>query len=117
MNKIPAIASLAFLAALTGCNQPSKPAEPAAGNLAGMQMLAIMKHGKATGTVVAIDSAKGKISLDHGEIVELGWPPMKMEFNAKPDTLKGIAAGDKVAFEIDWNGQSGEVTSIRPMKK
>jgi len=72
----------------------------------------MMKHGKATGTVAAIDSAKGKVSLDHSEIVELGWPPMKMEFNAKPDTLKGIAAGDKVAFEIDWDGTIGTVTTI-----
>lgn len=77
----------------------------------------MMTHGKATGTVAAIDPAAGKITLDHTEIVELGWPAMTMEFGAKPDRLKGIAAGDNVAFEIDWNGQSGEVTNIRPMKE
>ncbi|NBW75754.1 MAG: hypothetical protein EBR34_08140 [Sphingomonadaceae bacterium] len=38
---------------------------------------------------------------------------MKMGFAIKPELLSGVEASDKVAFEIDWDGQKGKVTAIR----
>lgn len=59
------------------------------------------KHGMAVGTVSAIDTAKGSITLNHGPMCDLDWPAMTMAFAAKPDQDSGIKVGDKVDFEID----------------
>lgn len=76
-------------------------------------MPADAKMGKGSGTVTAVDAIAGKITLDHGAIPAVGWPPMKMGFSAKPDLLKGIAVGDKVDFDLTVTGNAGEVTAIR----
>ena len=55
--------------------------------------------------MTAVDTAKGQVTLDHGAIAELEWPPMTMAFAAKPALLKDIKTGDKVAFELDWDAR------------
>lgn len=119
MKKTVLIASSLVLAGtLAACNkQPeaAKPAESAAANTGKMSEMAMpteMKHGKGVGTVTAIGPAKGTVTLDHGDIAELKWPAMEMGFSAKPEVLEGVKVGDKVAFEIDWDGKGGTVTSI-----
>jgi len=110
--------SLLAVASLAACKKEAeapKPAESAAassGGMAEMPMAAEMKHGKGVGTVTEIDAAKGMVTLDHGDIAELQWPAMKMGFAIKPELLAGIKVGDKVNFEIDWNGTAGTVTRI-----
>jgi len=42
----------------------------------------------------------------------LGWPAMTMSFAAKPEQLTGFKVGDRVDFEIDWDGKAGTVTKI-----
>jgi Cu/Ag efflux protein CusF len=37
---------------------------------------------------------------------------MKMGFSIKSELLSGIKVGDKVKFEIDWDGKAGTVTKI-----
>ena len=49
------------------------------------------KTGRGTGTVTAIDTAGGKITLDHSPIPELGWPAMKMAFKANPSVIGSTA--------------------------
>lgn len=113
--------SLVMVAPLAACKKAAealKPAETAAAstasmaNMPNMPMASEIKHGTAEGTVVSLDAANGAISIEHGPIKQLGWPGMTMGFTAKPDMLKGLAKGDKVSFEIDWDGQSGTVTKI-----
>ncbi|MBX9898232.1 MAG: copper-binding protein [Qipengyuania sp.] len=108
---------LALALVLAGCgNQADTPADGTAavtGAGAGQSAPASLKHGKAVGTVTAIDPGKGSVTLDHGAIADLNWPPMEMGFAAKPDQLAGLEVGDKVDFEIDWDGKTGSVTSIR----
>ncbi|MBO9695284.1 MAG: copper-binding protein [Sphingopyxis sp.] len=116
MRKTPYIAaSLALAASVAGCGKAEDKAIPAnkaeAAPIAGMAA-AEVKHGKGTGTVTAIDVSKGEVTLDHGKIAELQWPPMEMGFAADPALLAGIKAGDRVAFEIDWNGRTGTITKI-----
>jgi Cu(I)/Ag(I) efflux system periplasmic protein CusF len=67
-----------------------------------------------TGTVEKVDTAQGKITIDHGPIPNLDMEPMTMVFRAKdPSLLKGVKAGDKVQFTADRvNGQIS-VTSIK----
>lgn len=109
---------LALSATLAGCGKQSEAPKSAehtvapANNAGTMAMPAEAKHGKATGTVTAIDTAKGEITLDHSAIAELEWPPMTMAFAAKPELLKDVKAGDKVAFELDWNGKAGTITKL-----
>lgn len=83
-----------------------------ADNSGAMAMPAETKHGKATGTVTAIDPGKGQLTLDHGAIAELEWSSMTMGFAAKPELLKSIKVGDKVAFELDWDGKTGTITKL-----
>ena len=111
-------ASLALLTLLGACKkEPAvlKPTETVAADSDGvpaMPKASEMKHGKAAGTVTAIDPAKGTITLDHGAISGLGWPAMTMGFAIKPDQQAGIKVGDKVNFEIDWDGKAGTITKI-----
>ncbi len=109
--------SLALGTALGGCGQQGeapKAEETAAmtDDAGTMAMPAETMHGKSTGTVTAIDIAKGQVTLDHGAIAELEWPPMTMGFVAKPELLKDIKVGDKVAFELDWDGKAGTITKL-----
>lgn len=115
--------SLALVASLAACKKEAeapKPAESAAanaGSMSDMPMATEMKHGKGVGTVTEIDAAKGMVTLDHGDIAELQWPAMKMSFSIKPDLLSGIKVGDKVNFDIDWDGKAGTVTKIEKASK
>ena len=105
---------LALPLCLAACNKPAETpkAEAPADPMGTMAMSAGAKMGKGSGTVTAIDAAKGKITLDHGPIAALEWPAMKMGFAAKPDLLKGLAVGDKVDFDLTVTGNAGEVTAI-----
>ena len=51
------------------------------------------------GVIKKIDMAGGKVTIAHGEIVNLNMPPMTMSFRAKdPAMLKPWKEGDKVRF-------------------
>ena len=67
-----------------------------------------------TGTVEKIDTAQGKITIDHGAIPNLNMDAMTMVFRAQdPALLKDVKAGDKIQFTADRvNGQIS-VTSIK----
>lgn len=110
--------SLALVASLAACKketeapQPAESAAAGTGSMSNLPMAMEMKHGMGQGKVVSVDPSTGAISIEHGPIDGLGWSGMTMGFTAKPDLLKGIAKGDKVNFEIDWDGKEGAVTSI-----
>ncbi len=51
------------------------------------------------GVIKKLDLAAGKVTIAHGEIVNLKMPPMTMSFKAKdPAMLKPWKEGDKVRF-------------------
>ena len=70
------------------------------------------KTGSGTAVVMAVDKAAGKIKLNHGPIAALKWPGMKMGFTAKPELLKNVAVGDKVAIGVRSGGGKYEIISI-----
>ena len=90
----------------------SSPAPVPSNDMAGMDMAPADKMAKGVGTVTAIDTSAGTITLDHDAIPEAGWPPMVMGFKAAPALLGGVAVGDKVAFDLKLHDGSGEVTAI-----
>ncbi|WEK02170.1 MAG: copper-binding protein [Candidatus Sphingomonas phytovorans] len=77
-----------------------------------MAMPADAKMARSTGTVTAIDTAAGKITLAHAAIPEVNWPPMTMTFGTKLEILNGVAVGDKIAFDVTIKDNVGEVTAV-----
>ena len=111
MTKTLTIAALVAVSiGLSGCEQKAE-APTAEASRAAAPIEA--KSGKAAGTVTAIDAAAGTITLDHGAIPALGWPPMKMGFSAKPDLLVGISVGDKVNFDVTVTDSGGQINAIQ----
>ena len=73
------------------------------------------KTAAGTGTVTAMDTAKRKVTLDHGPIPEINWPAMKMEFSVAPSVdLSKVKTGDRVRFTLSGSGNSYTVQSINP---
>jgi Cu(I)/Ag(I) efflux system protein CusF len=62
------------------------------------------------GVVQKIDKSSGKITLKHGEIKNIGMPPMTMTFVVKePAYLDKVKVGEKVTFFVEQAG-SGVLT-------
>ncbi|MHB9118553.1 MAG: copper-binding protein [Burkholderiales bacterium] len=75
--------------------------------MAGHKMQSEMpgKQHEGSGKVIAI--SRDRITLSHGAIASLNWPPMTMGFAlANPGLAKGIAVGDSVRFR--FSEQSGQ---------
>lgn len=70
---------------------------------------------KATGTLKAIDPAGGSVTISHGPVPSLNWPPMKMDFVlANPSLLDGIRPGTAIAFEfVERNPGEWVITSLK----
>ena len=118
--RLAAIAALSL--AVAACGKSSTAPDPTEGAAAASTANATpeasgeaqtAKLGKGAGTVTAIDAASGTITLDHGPIPELGWPAMKMTFNAAPGVTGATAVGDRVEFDVRLTGMDGEVTALR----
>ena len=109
----------AALLVVSGCgdttSEPEATETPAAetgamSEMAGMEATPI--KARSTGTITALDTAGGRVTLDHAAIPEAKWPAMTMGFDADPAILGDVEVGDKVAFDIEIAGTSGKVTAI-----
>lgn len=116
-------AALTLAAILAGCGQSAQegaaesttaaPTTSAAPGQAAPAVAEAAKTAKGTGTVTAVDAAAGTITLNHGAIPEVNWPPMTMAFKAPAETVQQVKVGDKVAFDLRLEGNSGEITAIQ----
>lgn len=118
---------IAIAFGIAACSKPTPaPAAPAAGSMsaeaAGPGMATAMTPApadatgpiQAMGVVTQVDPAAGTVTLDHEAINAISWPAMSMQFKAAdPMVLKGIAAGDHVAFELKSAKETGIVTMIK----
>ena len=86
----------------TGTSTPPVASAPAAATPAPAANLPTV-----SGTVEKVDTAAGRITLDHGPIPNLNMDGMTMVFRAQdPAMLRSVKAGDKVQFQADRvNGQ------------
>ncbi len=67
------------------------------------------------GEVTRWDARTGKITLRHGELKNLGMPPMTMVFTLRdPAQASQIKVGDKVHFRAEQVNGAFVVTQIRP---
>lgn len=71
----------------------------------------------AEGEIRKIDKDTGKVTIKHGDIKNLGMPPMTMVFRAKePAMLDQVKVGDKVNFAVESAAGRLMVTKIEPKK-
>jgi Cu(I)/Ag(I) efflux system protein CusF len=72
----------------------------------------------ATGVVQQVKPDEGKVKINHDPIPSLGWPKMTMTFRVKDKALlEGVAAGDKVRFEMEKDAQGLAITRIEKAAK
>jgi Cu/Ag efflux protein CusF len=70
------------------------------------------------GEVRKLDKAQSRITLKHGEIKNLGMPPMTMVFRVTDAKLfDGLAVGDKVTFAADKLNDQFVVTALAKRKR
>lgn len=67
---------------------------------------------KAAGTVKAIDSAKHTVTIAHGAVPAVKWPPMTMGFRATEAQLTALKVGESVNFEFQLEGATATLVSI-----
>lgn len=69
------------------------------------------------GEVRRVDVEAAKLTIRHGDIRNLGMPPMTMVFQAKdPALLAKVKAGDKVRFHAEKIGGAYVVTAIEAQR-
>lgn len=98
-----AVAPLAQADNAHNAHHAASAAEPAAISAAPQSAEAALTEGE----VKKVNKDTGKLTIKHGELKNLGMPPMTMVFRAKdPAMLEQVKAGDKVNFIADKvNGQ------------
>jgi Cu(I)/Ag(I) efflux system periplasmic protein CusF len=126
--KMPSL--LFAIALLAGCSQApgnagdsdtsgtgnAPAAEPAPMANASPAMATAAKQASATGTVEAVDTAAGKITIAHGAVEALQWPAMTMGFKATPEQAASVQVGQQVQFEFESQGMDATITQITPVE-
>jgi Cu/Ag efflux protein CusF len=67
----------------------------------GIVVAASPVQASASGEVVRIKPAEGKIAIRHGAISRLDLPAMTLVYHVDPALLAGIAVGDQVRFTAE----------------
>ena len=69
------------------------------------------------GVVQSVDSAKGVVTLKHGDIVNMKMPAMTMAFGvADKAMLSNVKTGDTVKFRVEMVKNAPTVTRIEPAR-
>lgn len=82
----------------------------------GMQMkqeTTLAPVASADGTIKAIDTTKHTVTISHGAVPAVQWPPMTMAFSVTEDQLTGLTAGDQVSFSFRLEGGRATIVSIK----
>ncbi|AZE48638.1 hypothetical protein C4K04_2966 [Pseudomonas chlororaphis] len=85
-------------------------------NMDGMQMKQQARQAQqatAEGTIKAIDTTQQRVTIAHGAVPAVQWPPMTMAFAATAQQLQGLATGDRVTFSFRLEGGAATIVSIR----
>ncbi|MEO5764603.1 MAG: copper-binding protein [Casimicrobiaceae bacterium] len=80
-------------------------------------LIAAADQPMSEGEVRKVDPSAKKITIKHGELVNLGMPPMTMVFQLKdPALLDKVKAGDKVKFRADKVNGAFTIMEIEAVK-
>ena len=104
-----------MVAALAAFAAASINAQTSGGTMA-MSKPAISVPAEFTdGEVRKIDKPNGTVVLKHGEIKNLGMPPMAMMFHVKdPAMLNKLKEGDKVRFKAVYESGKDVLVEVQP---
>lgn len=61
----------------------------------------------ATGTIRTMDTRAGKVTIEHGPVPMMNWPPMTMSFAIDAAKLRGLTPGARVEFAFPPRQQDG----------
>jgi Cu(I)/Ag(I) efflux system periplasmic protein CusF len=68
---------------------------------------------QAAGVVKKVDAASGKVTIAHGPVKSLNWPPMTMAFSVKDkQVLARLAPEAKVQFQFVRQGSDYVITRV-----
>ena len=67
----------------------------------------------ADGTIKSIDTTKHTVTISHGAVPSVQWPPMTMAFSVTEDQLTGLSVGDRVSFSFRLEGGKATIVSIK----
>ena len=67
----------------------------------------------ADGTIKSIDTTKHTVTISHGAVPAVQWPPMTMAFSVTEDQLTGLSIGDRVSFSFRLEGGKATIVSIK----
>ncbi|QVW25607.1 copper-binding protein [Pseudomonas hormoni] len=67
----------------------------------------------AEGTIKAIDTTKHTVTISHGAVPAVQWPPMTMAFSVTENQLTGLIVGDRVTFSFRQEGGKATIVSIK----
>lgn len=68
----------------------------------------------ATGTIRSVDLQNRTVTIAHGPVPMMNWPPMTMTFSvANPALLRGLQRGQRVEFAFRAQGQDFVIESIQ----
>lgn len=105
--------ALVLCTLLSGVASAQSTAVPAAAKSEMAATAAAMTEGE----VRKVDLENKKITLKHGEIKNLGMPPMAMVFQVNAAVpLDKLKVGDKVRFKAVYEAGKYVVTEIQPAK-
>lgn len=69
------------------------------------------------GEIRKVDKDAKKITIKHGDLKNLGMPPMTMVFQVQdPAALEQLKAGDKINFVAEKIGGKLTITKVEPKK-
>lgn len=72
----------------------------------------------ATGVIRTVNTEEGTVTIAHGPVPMMNWPPMTMTFKAaRPSLLRGFMVGSRVEFAFRKEGDEFVITSIRMAAK
>jgi Cu(I)/Ag(I) efflux system periplasmic protein CusF len=111
--RLPAISALLLA---TGFVSPGVPAQIQGASPAVIAQAPVPRE-FTEGEVRKVDKAARKITLKHGEIKNLGMPPMAMVFEVKDaKVLDKFKAGDKVRFKAVHDAGKYVIVDLQPAK-
>lgn len=110
--KAAAYAAAAAITFLGAAVQPALSA-PEHNHGAVAQANAAQTH-KTSGVVKKVDPATGKVTLAHGAVTTLNWPPMTMAFTVQDKSmLAKLPQEKKVEFEFQQRGSDYVITAVK----
>lgn len=67
----------------------------------------------AEGTIKAINHEKHSVTIAHGAVPAVQWPPMTMAFSVTENQISGLQVGDKVSFSFSQPAGKATIVSIK----